>query len=624
MSSLLKLRRGSTISHETFTGADGEVTFNTDTNQLVSHDGTTAGGFPHAKSNDLAASSGSTLVGHLSSGTGAVPTTVQEKLRESVSVLDFIDPVLHSAIRAGTHLGDLSVQVQKAFDTGSSIFFPRGTYYINISWDSACAVYGEGSRLSKIHPYNTALAAITQTNKQVHWSYSACVENLGFYGTGKVGVGFTFGKTDPTLYVNLDEYAGGISFKNCWFTELEKGIQFPFGNIGTEFYSCGFSSNYYGVYSIDNKFGGVMHAGNKYFYGGELSGNDCAIYIHNVTDGFGAVSLTDTIIEYNKIGIYLNITPRVSVPISMKGVWFENNGSAQGGSTTVDAWSGTAKTTQSLTNKSVIIDGVGGVVNQISGFAADIWLKGTYITYRLMNCRVEVFGGYGGGNFVVDDPSTSSIQIENPTSNAGWSNEGYIPYVSGSFYNILEMAPGLASVGRVFRTNPRSCKVVDYGPSLVASAKMTEAASLGAGSFNLAGTVVSDGRIYKTCNEFSVTDFTSASMIALVAPDNTVITTGVGYYVFTMDIKIVSGAGVSVNIWDRSTKQFVVNCFVQEIGNWSTIAAIGYSSGANTLFLDFRGIAGTVTWRASAYQMHKFSTLIEAQEFVRSNTYAES
>jgi hypothetical protein len=32
MSSLLKLRRGSTVAHSTFTGADGEVTFNTDTN----------------------------------------------------------------------------------------------------------------------------------------------------------------------------------------------------------------------------------------------------------------------------------------------------------------------------------------------------------------------------------------------------------------------------------------------------------------------------------------------------------------------------------------------------------------------------------------------------------------
>ena len=89
MSSQLRLRRGSTTSHATFTGADGEVTFNTDTNALVTHDGATAGGFPHVKASDLAAPSGTSLVGYLPAGTGAVATTVQSKLRESVSVKDF-------------------------------------------------------------------------------------------------------------------------------------------------------------------------------------------------------------------------------------------------------------------------------------------------------------------------------------------------------------------------------------------------------------------------------------------------------------------------------------------------------------------------------------------------------
>ena len=41
----------------------------------------------------LAAPSGSSLVGYLPEGTGAVPTTVQAKLRESVSVNDFGCPV---------------------------------------------------------------------------------------------------------------------------------------------------------------------------------------------------------------------------------------------------------------------------------------------------------------------------------------------------------------------------------------------------------------------------------------------------------------------------------------------------------------------------------------------------
>ena len=42
-----------------------------------------------AKNSELIASSGSSIVGHIASGTGSVATTVQAKLRESVSVLDY-------------------------------------------------------------------------------------------------------------------------------------------------------------------------------------------------------------------------------------------------------------------------------------------------------------------------------------------------------------------------------------------------------------------------------------------------------------------------------------------------------------------------------------------------------
>ena len=46
MSIELKLRRGTTTEHSTFTGAEGEVTVDTDKNTLVVHDGATVGGIP--------------------------------------------------------------------------------------------------------------------------------------------------------------------------------------------------------------------------------------------------------------------------------------------------------------------------------------------------------------------------------------------------------------------------------------------------------------------------------------------------------------------------------------------------------------------------------------------------
>lgn len=112
MASELRFRRGSTAGHAAFTGADGEVSFNTDTNELVTHDGATAGGFPGG--------------GFLASGANAVPRAIRNKLREiSVSPEDF---------RAVADADD-GPSIQRAIDAvntaggGTVIFTPGKTYY---------------------------------------------------------------------------------------------------------------------------------------------------------------------------------------------------------------------------------------------------------------------------------------------------------------------------------------------------------------------------------------------------------------------------------------------------------------------------------------------------------------
>lgn len=49
MSTAVKLRRGTTVQHSTFTGAEGEVTVDTTKDTVVVHDGSTVGGFPLIK-----------------------------------------------------------------------------------------------------------------------------------------------------------------------------------------------------------------------------------------------------------------------------------------------------------------------------------------------------------------------------------------------------------------------------------------------------------------------------------------------------------------------------------------------------------------------------------------------
>lgn len=72
----------------------------------------------------LAASGGAALVGFLQSGTGAVPRTIQNKLRDRVSVLDFgADPT-------GVTEATTAFQNAKTAAGAGEVFIPNGTYLI--------------------------------------------------------------------------------------------------------------------------------------------------------------------------------------------------------------------------------------------------------------------------------------------------------------------------------------------------------------------------------------------------------------------------------------------------------------------------------------------------------------
>ena len=104
---------------------------------LMYSDGVTIGGIP------VTAESIASEVAYTPAGTGAVPTSVQSKLHESISVLDFgADP---------TGITDSSNAIYAAinFSNGAKrIYFPAGTYKFSVSitqYQLATEFYGEGT-----------------------------------------------------------------------------------------------------------------------------------------------------------------------------------------------------------------------------------------------------------------------------------------------------------------------------------------------------------------------------------------------------------------------------------------------------------------------------------------------
>jgi polygalacturonase len=86
-----------------------------------------------------AAATGSNLIGYLAIGSGAVPSTVQTKLRERISVKDF------GATGDGTTDDTAAIQAAVTASAGKALYFPAGTYIVSdiITLMSNTVVYGD-------------------------------------------------------------------------------------------------------------------------------------------------------------------------------------------------------------------------------------------------------------------------------------------------------------------------------------------------------------------------------------------------------------------------------------------------------------------------------------------------
>lgn len=116
-------------------------------------------------------STGSSLSGHIATGTGAVATTVQTKLRESVSVKDF------GAV--GDGVTNDTVAIQAAMNSGHGhIYFPKGNYLfsqINVP-NTVHMISGDGAGAT----IWTCTGAITAFQAWINLNAITGIEIFGF------------------------------------------------------------------------------------------------------------------------------------------------------------------------------------------------------------------------------------------------------------------------------------------------------------------------------------------------------------------------------------------------------------------------------------------------------------
>ena len=124
----------SPIGQISFYAADGRYDLN------VFKSGYVPVTIPNIELVDVTAPSGSGSVGYLPAGTSAVSTTVQTKLRESVSVQDF------GAVGNGVADDTAAIQaaITSAQSNGGVVFFPRGQYRVTTGNISVSGITLEG------------------------------------------------------------------------------------------------------------------------------------------------------------------------------------------------------------------------------------------------------------------------------------------------------------------------------------------------------------------------------------------------------------------------------------------------------------------------------------------------
>lgn len=551
------------------------------------------GGSDFGLRDDLAAPTGSSIVGHIASGAGAVATTAQRKLRERVSLFDYMTAGQIADSESGTATLDLSAAVtsaQAAIVSGGTIELPPGDYKFNIDMPGTKRfnLVGAGVRATTVRPY-TAGTQVLSLGGNTSWKY-VVISDLTFIGTSAANsCAVQFGRT---VYQSNDEYAGRVRFVNVEFTGFEKHIRKLYGNIGNRFDACQFSTatmfHYYAIGSTSP----VMHAGADEFNQCHFDGAVLAsFYIDSPTSGSGQLIFNGGIFESNPGFAFFvkEFNQTWSPGIIFNGTWFENN--ATNANTTIDS---TVYTTgMAYFRKAGLIKFTGAKLGRI----------------ELTETVVEADACNTDSLTLVKNDAYSYLHGINADVN---SSQGYNFPVT-SFSRVVASAGN--SVSR-FLTNPRNQKT--HGVTPLQSYSFAEGAVAFVGTSSKNGTVVADGLLFDSCNEISIAAGEEFIPSSIPTPNTN------KYQVVSVDLKLVSGNAVTVGVYYNQT---YLPSLSFDATRWTTFISITNTFGVTTnqTALHFVGPAsGTSYIRMSAFQIVEFDTLQDAMLFANSGLLAVS
>jgi hypothetical protein len=302
MSSQIQRRRGTTVDHSTFTGAQGEFTYDTQTKAIVTHDGVTPGGFPGG--------------GFLQAGSGAVVRTAQSKMRDVVSVKDF------GAV--GDGVADDTVAIQAAINylspLGGTLYFPRGAYIVSdANADNACLAVtapiqfvGDGAFYTSIQPAAGVAGTVNTILVNPNSSYDQTLMSFRNLSLGNLSTGTRQGNHGIyCLTLNAGQNLPKFTVENC---SIQQGggyaiyhLNDPVDNLNGGMYAAYINNNTLkGGIRLENSGDSIVVSNNV------LSGSYTGVYAALVT-GASLLSIIDNNITTSNSAIVILSGMRVHI-----------------------------------------------------------------------------------------------------------------------------------------------------------------------------------------------------------------------------------------------------------------------------------------------------------------------
>ena len=266
MAKLLKLRRGTTSQHSSFTGAEGEVTVDTDKETLVVHDGSTAGGTPLAKESDVTGKanlSGATFTGDVTfDGATAGRDVVFDKSRDALAFKD----------NAYAEFGD-SQDLQIYHNGSHSYIKETGTGSLIIQSNQFLTYNAAGDELT--------IAANENGNVELYYNGVKTFETLE--NGAKI-----LGSEGNYAYLHMWEDEGDDN-ADKWRMEVAGG-SFKLANYSTGSWVNGLtldgSNNavFYGNITLDNSYPSISWTDSNHNSDYRITNNDGTLVVYDVTN----------------------------------------------------------------------------------------------------------------------------------------------------------------------------------------------------------------------------------------------------------------------------------------------------------------------------------------------------